>query len=53
MQWNVVLLPVILLVERINLCKPRMIFMLLCTWFQKETFAGDLWNVKQVILKSA
>ena len=38
---------VILFVERINVYKPRMIFMLLCTWYRKETFPviykiGDL-----------
>ena len=31
-----------LFVERINLCKPCIIYMLSCTWFRKEIFTGDL-----------
>ena len=30
----------ILFVQRINLCKPRIISLLSCTWFQRQLFAG-------------
>ena len=45
-------LSTILLVERVNLCKPCIICMLLCSWFQKGPYALDFWKIMPVIITS-